>query len=204
MKYVKASNNIVDKFPYSINSLKKDNPQTSFPKNPSNATLAEWDVFPVVSTSANYDPATQIATQQGCVYNEQLQRWETDWIIRDKTAEELAEDLSVAKSKKREEIKQAFAIEELQPVESLSIQWNGGYDSALKLDGAKRMAEMMTLNTVDFYDVNNISHDLSISDAETVITGVGVVYQTLFKKKQNLFLQIDSATTVGELDGIYW
>jgi hypothetical protein len=202
--YAKINNQIVEKFPYSIGDWRKDNPQTSFPKNPSNATLAEWNVFPVISTSANYDPATQIATQQGCVYNEQLQRWETDWIIRDKTAEELAEDLSVAKSKKREEIKQAFATEELQPVESLTIQWNGGYDSALKMDGAKRMAEMMTLNSVEFYDVNNIGHDLSIPDAETVITGVGAVYQTLFQKKQSLFLQIDSATTVGELDGIYW
>jgi hypothetical protein len=202
--YVKINNQTVEKYPYSIGNLRKDNPQTSFPKNPSNDTLAEWNVFPVVSTSASYDSATQIATQQGCVYNEQLQRWETDWIIRDKTAEELAEDLSVAKNKKREEIKQAFATEELQPVESLTIQWNGGYDSALKMDGAKRMAEMMTLNSVEFYDVNNIGHDLSIPDAETVITGVGVVYQVLFQKKQSLYQQIDSVTTVGELDGIYW
>jgi len=202
--YAKINNQIVEKFPYSIGDLRKDNPQTSFPKNPSNVTLAEWGVFPVVYTSASYDPATQIATQQGCIYNEQLQRWETDWIIRDKTAEELAEDLSVAKSEKREEIKQAFTTDELQPVESLTIQWNGGYDSALKLDGAKRMAEMMTLNSVEFYDVNNIGHNLSIPDAETVITDVGAVYQTLFQKKQSLFQQIDSVTTVGELDGIYW
>ena len=202
--YAKINNQIVEKFPYSIGDLRKDNPQTSFPKNPSNDTLAEWNVFPVVSTSASYDSATQIATQQGCVYNEQLQRWETDWIIRDKTAEELAEDLSVAKNKKREEIKQAFATEELQPVESLTIQWNGGYDSALKMDGAKRMAEMMTLNSVEFYDVNNIGHDLSIPDAETVITGVGAVYQTLFQKKQSLFRQIDSATTVAEVELVVW
>lgn len=202
--YVKINNQTVEKYPYSIGNLRKDNPQTSFPKNPSDTILAEWGVFPVIETQPIFDPVTQIYIENGCVYNESLNQWETGWLIRDKTEEELAEDLSVAKNKKREEIKQEFATEELQPVESLSIQWNGGYDSALKLDGAKRMAEMMNLTSVTFYDTSNIGHDLSLSDAETVITGVGVVYQVLFQKKQSLYQQIDSVTTVGELDGIYW
>ncbi len=120
-----------------------------------------------------------------------------EFVITDIGLNELKED-------KKNAIRTAFESVENSPVEVNTVFWNGGYESAQKLDGAKRMAELMSLTTVTFYDVNNIGHDLSIPDAETVITGVGVVYQTLFQKKQNLFQQIDSATTVGELDGIYW
>jgi len=90
--YVLASNQIVEKFPYSINDLKNDNPGTSFPKNPTATTLAQFGVFPVLSTGAQYDSTTQIATQDGCAYNAERQRWETTWTVRDKTIDELGED----------------------------------------------------------------------------------------------------------------
>ena len=32
---------------YSIGQLRRDNPQTSFPKNPSNELLAEWGLYPL-------------------------------------------------------------------------------------------------------------------------------------------------------------
>jgi hypothetical protein len=87
--YVLAPNQIVEKFPYSVGDLKKDNPQTSFPRNPSNELLASYNIFPVVSTGTQYDSATQVATQIGCAYNAERQRWETTWVVRDKTADEL-------------------------------------------------------------------------------------------------------------------
>lgn len=90
--YVLAPNQTVEKFPYSIGDLRKDNPQTSFPKNPSVAMLASYNVFPVVSTGAQYDQATQVATQDGCAYSQDRQRWEATWTVRDKTAEEIAAD----------------------------------------------------------------------------------------------------------------
>jgi protein-tyrosine-phosphatase len=87
--YVLAPNQVVSVFPYSVDALKKDNPQTSFPKSISLELLAEYDVFLVVSTSAQHDPDTQVAEQAKCVYNSDKQRWETGWTVRDKTAEEL-------------------------------------------------------------------------------------------------------------------
>jgi hypothetical protein len=87
--YVKAPNQVVEKFPYSIGELRKENPQVSFPANPTLATLAAYNIFPVVSTGAQYDSATQVATQVGCAYNAERQRWETTWVVRDKTADEL-------------------------------------------------------------------------------------------------------------------
>jgi len=104
--YVLAPNQIVDKFPYSIGDLRKDNPQVSFPKNPSLEMLATYDIFPVVSTGASYDSATQVATQEGCAYNSTLSHWETSWTVRAKTAEELQADVA----KLQAEIVQATQI----------------------------------------------------------------------------------------------
>ena len=90
--HVLAPNQTVEKFPYPIGELKSDNPQVSFPANPSVETLASYNVFPVVSTGAQHDPDTQVAEQAGCLFNAVRNRWETAWTVRDKTAEELQAD----------------------------------------------------------------------------------------------------------------
>ena len=47
MNYLLASNNAVSKFPYSLEELRSDNPQTSFPAEMSEEELAEWEVYSV-------------------------------------------------------------------------------------------------------------------------------------------------------------
>lgn len=60
MQYVKASSNTVETFPYSISLLRKENPNTSFPKSMSDEMLASWGVYPVVEApDPSYDAATQ-------------------------------------------------------------------------------------------------------------------------------------------------
>lgn len=132
--YVLAPHGTVEKFPYSLGQLRKDNPQTSFPKNPSEALLASYNVFPVVSTGADYDPETQVATQEGCHYSTEKQRWETSWVIRDLTAEELEQ----RKADELEELKQRRAsayIREADPLffkaqrgEILLTEWEAKVD----------------------------------------------------------------------------
>jgi hypothetical protein len=52
--------NAVKQYPYSISQLLRDNPQTSFPKNPSDALLAEYNVYPVKPTERpEFDPMAQ-------------------------------------------------------------------------------------------------------------------------------------------------
>ena len=45
--YIKLNNGQIEKYPYSIGLLRRDNPKTSFPANPTNELLAEWNVYPV-------------------------------------------------------------------------------------------------------------------------------------------------------------
>lgn len=101
--YVLAENKNVIKFPYSVGDLRKDNPNKSFPQNPSMEILALCNVFPVFSPELIYNPATQISTQNGCAYNEQTQRWEIVWSVRDKTQEELDAELATAQGNVRAE-----------------------------------------------------------------------------------------------------
>jgi hypothetical protein len=88
--YVLAPNQTVETFPYSIGDLRRDNPNTSFPRNPSEEMLAGWSVFPVIEQEPpSFNPATQNLNQVNpiLVDGEWLQAWE----VTDFSSEEIAE-----------------------------------------------------------------------------------------------------------------
>ena len=92
----------------------------------------------------------------------------------------------------------------IEPVPVNTIIYNGGYDSALKLDGAKRMAEMAGLTEVTFYDIDNKPNILSIDNANTIILTIGAKYQNDFKHLQNLKVLIESKLKVSTVEAIVW
>jgi hypothetical protein len=88
--YVLSPNQTVETFPYSIGDLRRDNPNTSFPRNPSEEMLAGWSVFPVIEQEPpSFNPATQNLNQVNpiLVDGEWLQAWE----VTDFSSEEIAE-----------------------------------------------------------------------------------------------------------------
>jgi len=48
--YIKLKNNQIEQYPYSINKLRQDNKDTSFPEKMSDERLVEWNVFSVIQT----------------------------------------------------------------------------------------------------------------------------------------------------------
>jgi len=57
--FVKITNGSVDTYPYSVGQLRRDNPNTSFPKTVSAATMAAYGMYPVSYEAApDYDAAT--------------------------------------------------------------------------------------------------------------------------------------------------
>ena len=88
--YVLAPNKTVEIYPYSIGDLRRDNPNTSYPRNPSDAVLADWNVFPVTDKpTPAYNPATQNCNQ----VNPTLKagKWEMAWAVTPATPEQIAE-----------------------------------------------------------------------------------------------------------------
>lgn len=79
----------IDVYPYSIGLLRRDNPNTSFPANPSDELLAEWNVYPVVEVSApTPDPILENVVENYPVLTDGV--WVQDWMKVPATAEEIA------------------------------------------------------------------------------------------------------------------
>ena len=88
MLYVLAPNDVVDTFPYRVVDLKADNPNTSFPSNPSDALLAEWDVFPVTEAAKpSYDDDQTVDRNSTPVLVNGA--WIVGWTVRDLTQAEI-------------------------------------------------------------------------------------------------------------------
>lgn len=89
--YVKTTNGNVDTFPYNVGKLRRDNPNTSFPKRIPDEMLAEWGVYPVtVEDQPTYVERTQVCTRnaQPVLTNDV---WTVGWTITDKTTAEVQE-----------------------------------------------------------------------------------------------------------------
>ena len=88
--YVFAPNQTVETFPYSIGNLRRDNPTTSFPRNPSDELLAQWNVFPVVRQDP---PSFNSATQDLNQVNPTLtnNQWLQTWSVTAASADEIAQ-----------------------------------------------------------------------------------------------------------------
>jgi len=89
MNYILATGSTVIEYPYSIEKLRSDNPETSFPVVMNDSELSEWGVYPVTEEAA---PAFNEATEQ----LEQTQPkfingvWVAGWMIATASTEEQA------------------------------------------------------------------------------------------------------------------
>jgi hypothetical protein len=59
--YVKITNGSVDQYPYTVGMLRRDNPNTSFPRVIPDNVLEEWGVYPVsVQSNPDYNERTHL------------------------------------------------------------------------------------------------------------------------------------------------
>ncbi len=99
--YVLAHEQIVEKYPYSINQLKQNNPQTSFPAAPSTELLKSYGIYEVVQADyPTYDSATYrieegVPMLVGSV-------WTQVWNVIALTAEEIAQQAAQIKAQRAE------------------------------------------------------------------------------------------------------
>lgn len=87
--YVKVTNGSVDTYPYNVGQLRRDNPNTSFPRTIPDEVLAEYGVYPVsVSDAPSYDIKTQNLVQDA---NPSLSDgvWTIGYTVESKSAAEV-------------------------------------------------------------------------------------------------------------------
>ena len=86
--YVKASNQVVERFPYTIGDFKKDYPNTSFPKEINDTQLSEWGVERVTLAPMIDVPAGKVAVQNSKPDYEEG-KWVLNWTVRDYAQNEI-------------------------------------------------------------------------------------------------------------------
>ena len=100
--YVLAPNQTVEIYPYSIGDLRRDNPNTSYPRNPSDARLADWDVFPVTDKPAPaYNPATQNCNQVDPTLT--AGEWVMTWAVTPATPEQITQRTAAKETEVRQQ-----------------------------------------------------------------------------------------------------
>src|SRR6056297_41730 len=87
--FVKTTNGQLDEYPYTVGNLRRDNPNTSFPKRPSDEMLAEWGMRRVAKTDRPDVDHTKNVTEGTPVLIGDA--WTQVWEVTDATAEEIAQ-----------------------------------------------------------------------------------------------------------------
>ena len=87
--HVKLTNGTVDTYPYNVGQLRRDNPNTSFPKKIPDDMLASYSVMPVtyadMPTVDNRTQKVERETEPSLVDGS----WTVGWTVTDKSAEEV-------------------------------------------------------------------------------------------------------------------
>ena len=100
MLLIKATGSTVEQYPYSLGMLRKENPNTSFPKQPSVADMAAFNVYPVTEANPTVGEGQHLVK----VWTPTLVGG--DWVLAheavDLTSDEIAEATAVLAAAARE------------------------------------------------------------------------------------------------------
>lgn len=99
--FVKVTNDQIDQYPYTVGDLRRDNPNTSFPKQVPEATMAQYGMYPVGYAAApDYNPDTHR------IQNSNMPELvDGKWTLTKTVVELTSEQLEDRKAQKRRKIK---------------------------------------------------------------------------------------------------
>ena len=100
--FVNITNGQVTKYPYTVGDLRRDNPNTSFPKKIREETMAAFDMYPVGYQSApDYDPLTH-RLQHSSIPSLVDGEWKLTKTVVALTAEQIASDTATKATEMRD------------------------------------------------------------------------------------------------------
>jgi hypothetical protein len=86
--YILCNDQTIEKYPYSVKELRDSNPNTSFPKNPSDELLATWNVYKVNPTSIpSFNRVTENIIEGTPSFHDG--QWFQVWVVTNATVEEI-------------------------------------------------------------------------------------------------------------------
>ena len=119
MLLIKATGSTVQQYPYSIGLLRKDNPNTSFPKQVSAADMASFNVYPVTEVTPT------VADTQKLVKVWTPTLVSGDWVLAheavDLTSDDIAEATAVLAANAREQRDALLAATDFYALSDVSM-----------------------------------------------------------------------------------
>ena len=119
MLLIKATGSTVEAYPYSLGMLRKDNPNTSFPKQPSVADMAAFNVYPVTEANPTVGEGQRLAK----TWTPTLSG--SDWVLDhqavDLTSDEVAEATAVIAANMREKRDKLIAATDFYALSDVSM-----------------------------------------------------------------------------------
>ena len=125
-------------------------------------------------------------------------------------SKDAAIQLEIAKEDQKDFVRDSFYADTLQPVQVTDENgeetwWNGGFESAMRLDAALRLTQKLEgYTTCIIHDYFNESHEYTFSGVDTITIAIGGDYQQKFGRKEALLVQIEDANTIEEVQQIVW
>ena len=110
----------VAKYPYTIGMLRKDNPNTSFPKRPSDELLAQWGMEVVAKVDRPDADHTKNVVEGTPVF--QNGAWTQVWSVANASATEVAERVEQMKAQAEAQRAEAYRTES----DPLFFKWQRG------------------------------------------------------------------------------
>ena len=119
MLLIKATGSTVEQYPYSLGMLRKENPNTSFPKQPSVADMAAFNVYPVTEANPTVGEGQRLAK----TWTPTLSG--SDWVLDhqavDLTSDEVAEATAVIAANMREKRDKLIAATDFYALSDVSM-----------------------------------------------------------------------------------
>lgn len=138
------------------------------------------------------------------VTDEQTLNWLKDRVLAKGLSFNFPEDLARLKEAQKALVRIGFERDYNKVVATEFGDFDGGFESAVKLDAAMRLNQAAGLTTVEFFDAYNSGHELAFSDALIVVVAVAGLYQRLLAQKQMLMKSIDNCNDATMLKSIVW
>lgn len=121
MRYIKLNTSgEIEKYPYSIDELRRDNPNVSFSGNMPEERLAEWGVFPVLP--ADYPQVDHKKNVVEETPNNVGGKWYQDFAVVDASPEEIAEREAALLASAKQNRAEAYKLES----DPLFFKWQRG------------------------------------------------------------------------------
>ncbi|WP_293268177.1 hypothetical protein [Neptunomonas sp.] len=158
------------------------------------ALQANSELLPEVSIQPSYDPLTQALA---------IDRYEVNGNQVDVIYVAIArnpDDITADKQAVIDQIEQAHDEISKRAVGVDGINYQGGWQSAVVINGSADMVVNMGGSSCSIVDATGTTHALSIAETRNVATQISIVYQTGFMAKVAALTAAISATNQVELD----